>query len=550
MAYEVLARKYRPKSFSDVVGQDHVTSTLTNAIRESRVAHAYIFVGPRGTGKTTTARILAKCLNCEKGPTPTPCNECPACKDITGGTHLDVLEYDAASNTQVDKIREILETVYFAPSSGKFKIYIIDEVHMLSAGSFNALLKTLEEPPAHVKFIFATTEPQKVPATILSRCQRFDLRRIEAREIIGKLSEIAKIEKVDVAPEALEAIARGAEGGMRDAQSALDQLISFRGNTIVEEDVLAVFGLVSGRTLNAILAAVVEGNAPAVLRHIAELDRSGKDLHRLVHELLGLFRDLLVFMHTDGDATLVDASAAQASFLATQCSLTDAGKMFRVVEVLTETEGRIRGALSRRTLLETSLVKCCRAATLVSIDQVIRELKQLQAGPGHVPGSTPANPSPASAQKKTELSAVAAAPSGTSASAGVTSLSWSSVMEAVRSAAPLAARGLEGGYLAVEETGRIVIAVADPESAALRNVRNVKGIEKAISRTAGREVNIIFVKKDADAVPPVGSPPAEPPAKPPMAREGLKNHPAVRAALDILDGDVVRVQGAKTGDKK
>src|SRR5438034_11390858 len=245
MSYQVIARKYRPQRFSDVVGQEHVTQTLANAIKQKRTAHAYLFCGPRGTGKTTIARIFAKCLNCTDGPKVEFDDQDPRCVEIAEGRSLDVIEIDGASNRGIEEIRELRDTVRYAPARGKFKIYIIDEVHMLTKEAFNALLKTLEEPPSHVKFLFATTEPQKVLPTILSRCQRFDLRRIPAGLIAKHLKKIAKDEKVQIDDKALAAIARGAEGGLRDAEGALDQLIAFCGDEIAEKDVLSVFGLVA-----------------------------------------------------------------------------------------------------------------------------------------------------------------------------------------------------------------------------------------------------------------------------------------------------------------
>ena len=242
--YQVIARKWRPQGFADVVGQDHVVRTLRNAIARGRIAHAYLFVGPRGTGKTSTARIFAKALNCTGGPKADFDPQDPACQAIAEGTHLDVIEIDGASNNGVDQVRDLRDTVRYAPAQGRFKIYIIDEVHMLSTAAFNALLKTLEEPPEHVKFVFATTDVQKVLPTILSRCQRFDLRPIPSELIAGRLATIAKEEKIKATPEALACIARLADGGMRDAQSILDQMISFCGSTISEPDVLDVYGLV------------------------------------------------------------------------------------------------------------------------------------------------------------------------------------------------------------------------------------------------------------------------------------------------------------------
>ena len=249
MSYEVFARKYRPQTFDDLVGQNHVSQTLKNAVEQNRLAHAYLFVGPRGVGKTSTARILAKALNCVNGPTVTPCGVCDNCKEIAAGNSLDVIEIDGASNNSVEDVRELRDNVRYAPAKGRYKIYLIDEVHMLSSAAFNALLKTLEEPPPHVKFIFATTEPQKVLPTILSRCQRFDLHRIPAKLIAQHLQYIAKQEKITLEPAAAHAIARGAEGGLRDAESMLDQLVAFCGDPISEGDVLKVFGFTSEQTV-------------------------------------------------------------------------------------------------------------------------------------------------------------------------------------------------------------------------------------------------------------------------------------------------------------
>ena len=259
--YKVIALKYRPQKFEEVVGQDHITQTLKNAIGQGRIAHAYLLVGPRGTGKTTTARIFAKALNCQGSdkPTPTPCGKCNSCLEIAAGTSMSVLEIDGASNNSVDQVRDLRDSVQYSPAGVRYKVYIIDEVHMLSPAAFNALLKTLAEPPAHVKFIFATTEPQKVLPTILSRCQRFDFHRIPQGLIVTHLESIAKAEKIEVSRNALAAVARGAEGGMRDAESALDQLIAFCGGKIGEEDVLSIFGLVSVDQLHGMVEALFAG---------------------------------------------------------------------------------------------------------------------------------------------------------------------------------------------------------------------------------------------------------------------------------------------------
>jgi DNA polymerase-3 subunit gamma/tau len=378
MSYEVIARKYRPQQFDEVVGQEHVVKTLSNAITSGRVAHAYLFVGSRGIGKTTSARIFAKALNCAQGPTPTPCDQCSSCKEIMGGRSLDVIEIDGASNNGVENIRDLRDNAVYSPARDRFKIYLIDEVHMLSTSAFNALLKTLEEPPSHVKFLFATTDPQKIPNTILSRCQRFDLRRITTADIMGQLQKICDSEKVEIDEPALLAIARGAEGGMRDAESALDQLIAFRGDTLKEEDVLAVFGLVSQQTLDDLVGAVLVGDIAKIIRVIADLDRQGKDVQRLVVELLEYFRNLLVVMHigTSGDGIqLLDSQVAALKALATQ---TDTERVLRIVDILIKADGSMRYALSKRTMLETALIRASRAATVVSVDDLLKELTALK----------------------------------------------------------------------------------------------------------------------------------------------------------------------------
>src|SRR5438105_1165960 len=382
MSYQVIARKYRPQRFSDVIGQEHVTQTLSNAIQQSRIAHAYLFCGPRGTGKTTIARIFAKCLDCTGGPKVDFDDSDPRCQEITAGRSLDVLEIDGASNRCIDAIRELRETAKYAPSSSKFKIYIIDEVHMLTKEAFNALLKTLEEPPAHVKFMFATTEPEKVLPTILSRCQRFDLRRIPVALIVKHLGHIAKQEKIKVEEAALYAIARGADGGMRDAESALDQLISFCGEKIVEEDVLSMFGLAAQGQILALASAVLKGDPEAALRELNELAKHGKDLARLLGDLLVSFRNLLIYQITRGDLTLLEVSEAEAASLKEQAPLVTTEALTRVMEVLTDSEGRLRDAASKKIFVEVALLKAIQAREAVHIDTVLKQLQQLRAEGG------------------------------------------------------------------------------------------------------------------------------------------------------------------------
>ncbi|HYR22794.1 MAG TPA: DNA polymerase III subunit gamma/tau [Chthoniobacterales bacterium] len=381
MSYEVFARKYRPQTFDDLVGQAHVSRTLKNAVAQNRLAHAYLFVGPRGIGKTSTARILAKALNCVKGPTVTPCGVCDPCREIAAGTSFGVFEYDAASNTQVDKIRElIVERAKVAPTQGyKYKIYIIDEVHMLSTSSFNALLKTLEEPPPHVIFIFATTEVDKVPLTIVSRCQRFDLHRIPAKLIAEHLQFIAKKEKITLEPAAAHAIARGAEGGLRDAESMLDQLVAFCGEKISENDVLNIFGFTSEQTVVNLTGKILHSETAAALDVLYEQCEAGKDMMRLMSDLISYLRDLLVFK-AKPDALQQDVDPELQKALAAQSELIENDRLLDLIDQFAQAEGRMKWAPNKKLHFEVAIIKAIQSLNQATLDEVIEKLGELRDG--------------------------------------------------------------------------------------------------------------------------------------------------------------------------
>ncbi len=373
MSYQVFARKYRPKTFDDVLGQDHVVRTLRNAIAQKRLAHAYLFVGPRGTGKTSTARILAKALNCTGGPKADFDPEEDVCIEIAEGRSLDVLEIDGASNNGVEQVRDLRESVRFAPARGQFKIFYIDEVHMLSNAAFNALLKTLEEPPPHVKFIFATTEANKILPTILSRCQRFDLRPIPTETIAAHLLHIASVESITLGETAAWAIAKGADGGMRDAQSMLDQLVSFCGDTIHEADVLDVFGFTSREKVAALTQSLLARDNPAALSLIQNEAESGRELSQLLGELIGCLRALLVAkLDPSADGEGIPAKLWTALLAAADEYAPD--RILAAIDVFAETEGRMKWATNKRLHFELGVIKAIQSLGEVRITDVIKVL--------------------------------------------------------------------------------------------------------------------------------------------------------------------------------
>ncbi|MCX5695983.1 MAG: DNA polymerase III subunit gamma/tau [Candidatus Omnitrophica bacterium] len=378
MAYTVFALKWRPNNFDEIVGQKNVVTTLKSALQKSRLAHAYLFAGPRGIGKTSTARILAKALNCKSGPTLEPCGKCGSCLDIAQSRSLDVIEIDGASNTGVEDVRSLRENVKFSPTSGKFKVYIIDEVHMLSTAAFNALLKTLEEPPDFVKFIFATTHPDKIPSTVLSRCQRLDFRRISVIEIISQLENIVKTEKISVDKEVLFAIAKSSDGSLRDAESILDQLVSFSKGKVCLKDVISVLGLVEQDALFEITDKIIAKDPQAVLNLFNNLVEEGKDISVFLNNLIEHFRNLMVAKVTKGDAKLIDLPQDICDRLLKQSQSLSLEEIFSAFNILANTLEMARRLDSLRITLEVNLIRLANKKSPVNT-----EIKQpfLQAAP-------------------------------------------------------------------------------------------------------------------------------------------------------------------------
>jgi DNA polymerase III subunit gamma/tau len=542
VSYEVFARKYRPQIFDDLVGQIHVSRTLKNAVAQNRLAHAYLFVGPRGVGKTSTARILAKSLNCIKGPTITPCGECDNCREIAAGNSLDVIEIDGASNNSVEDVRQLRENVRYAPAKGRYKIYLIDEVHMLSPAAFNALLKTLEEPPEHVKFIFATTEPQKVLATILSRCQRFDLHRIPANLIAQHLQFIAGKEKITLEPAAAHAIARGAEGGLRDAESMLDQLVAFCGSKISEGDVLSVFGFTSEQTVIDLTGQILQGKTPDAIDLLHQQSERGKDMMRLMSDLIAYLRDLLIFK-AKPEALKEDVDPDVQKSLAAHAELITTDRLLDLIDQFAAAEGRMKWAPNKKLHFEVAIIKAIQSLGQATLDEVIEKLGELRDG-GKARSATPSPQSvaedavrggrerlaqktgvndPGYSEARVEEKAEPVDPEKI----------WRHVLGKIPPKSFL--RTLIDLVRPIGIEGRNFLLVHSPDDRpkveALASANNRRQLETLLREASGRDWSVKFVAKDGilkattDAAKPVGS---------------FKDDPLIQQAIELFKAEVTQ----------
>jgi len=547
VSYEVFARKYRPQTFDDLVGQAHVSRTLKNAVAQNRLAHAYLFVGPRGIGKTSTARILAKALNCVKGPTVTPDGTCDNCREIAAGNSLDVLEIDGASNNGVEQVRELRENVRYAPAKSRYKIYIIDEVHMLTAAAFNALLKTLEEPPPHVKFIFATTEPQKVLATIVSRCQRFDLHRIPAKLIADHLQFISGKEKITLEPAAAHAIARGAEGGLRDAESMLDQLVAFCGEKIAETDVLNVFGFTSEQTVVDLTGKILHGETAAALDVLYAQCEAGKDMMRLMSDLISYFRDLLVFK-AKPDALQEDVDPETQHALAAQSELIENNRLLDLIDQFAQAEGRMKWAPNKKLHFEVAIIKAIQSLNQVTLDEVIERLGELRDGKTPAEKKTSAaetiaarnrrsgseSPAPKTSAAEPAASTVlriAESPDGDDDIEKI----WQRVFSKIPTQKGFVRNSAAAAHVLPSE-GRNFILGFSPDQKSPMNIlgtaTNRKLVEALLREVSGKDWTLKLTVRE--------NLPSKPQASSETPSENYTDDPLIREALEIFKGEVKR----------
>ena len=542
MSYLVLARKWRPKTFDEIVGQGTVVRTLKNALGSGRVGHAFLLSGARGVGKTTTARILAKALNCSKGEAPTadPCGVCSSCIEVAASTSIDVQEIDGATNNGVEQVRELRESARYNPARDRFKIWIIDEVHMLSTGAFNALLKTLEEPPPRVKFIFATTEYHKIPDTILSRCQQYDLRLVPAREIQDHLRDVADGEKIKVSDEALARIARSADGSVRDALSLFDQVLSFSGDDVSDEDITALLGLIDRELLIEASGAIAATDSLRLLDLVERLSDYGADHRNFVRELMLHFREiLLVKIAPDSSALLSQILPEEKDRLRPLAETFSEEDLLRMIDVLAKTDTELRLAQDPRVTLEFALMKMAHLRRLVPFAELVARLEAFTGGAPVPQARVPPAPPPAPAAARPELPAPR--PAAPAAPIRVADQDILAGLQAAAASRPSLLPALR--HARAEIAGEVCTLLVDPTFAPLAQGHAAE-YEAMAASVLGRKVRLKIVA-DATAVPP------DPVEADPATRKKEKliaeasKEPAVREALDLFGGRIVDVREAK-----
>jgi DNA polymerase III subunit gamma/tau len=559
MAYQVIARKWRPQTFDEVTGQEPITRTLRNAIEHRRLHHAYLFSGARGVGKTTSARLLAKALNCHKSPepTPTPCRSddptaCPSCREITESRSIDVQEIDAASNTGVDNVREaIIASVGIAPARDRYKIFIIDEVHMLSGAAFNALLKTLEEPPPRVVFIMATTEKHKVPETILSRCQQFEFRTIATAKILERLKLIAKEEEISIPDDALREIARTGEGSMRDAQSALDQVISFAGAKIKKEDVEMALGVAGADILTRVIDSIATNNPAAAIMVVDDIVMRGHDLRNFCRDLLAHFRDLLV-TKVSGNEELLESAVCDMAELKRQAALFSESDLVRFFHSLSETETKLRAATQPRYQLEVGIVKLMELRGVEKIGEILQRLTALESGSGS--GSPSSQSGSGSVSSKTPsrsagssfVVAAAAAPALETPEPSKPALPLDRVKDLLDSRQPRLSAALHDAKLVTLENGELYVEFAPAVSRyliePLSDPKNSKFLADLCREVTGQETRInIQLKDPRAATEPLNKQDEERVEKQSLFAEA-ESDPAVQVPLKTLRGHITSVR--------
>ena len=566
--YIVVARRYRPQTFAELVGQENVAQALEGAINSQRVGHAYLFTGARGVGKTSAARILAKALNCVQGPTPTPCNQCDICQAISAGNDVDVLEIDGASNRGIDEMRELRQNVSVRPSRARFKIYIIDEVHMLTKEAFNALLKTLEEPPEHVKFIFCTTEPEKIPSTILSRCQQFPFAGIQFASIAERLRQIVGAEGVEAEPAALDALARRAAGSMRDSQSLLEQLLSFSGQRITLADVQAMLGTAGDRRLSLLASHLVERNAAAALSELDTALAEGVDIGPLLDQLLGYFRDLMVAAVGCPASSLLYSSPSEHQAVLAVGQKLGLETVLAMMQILDQSIARLRYSSHGRILAELALVRICNLADLEQLAELVGQLRDVSP-------TAPEGPPSRAAVGKLAAGADASTPA---------KKKFDSPVNVPGGAATPSQEPVQGTPLTPESLdqvwGQVITQLSDMFADSLRHNQRIAisapnrlavtfparytscktfceraeqltKLEKALETVCGQKVRVEFTVIESgpgEAGPADGTAALAAKARP-TARDRLNEkaeHPMVRRAIELFEARPVRVEGPET----